>query len=101
MNINKVIATINNPLNQNLNQVNKSLTVVDNDFKEILTNFVSEANKTDLNDKINNLDFMLGNANNTHDIMIAGEKADLALRLTIQIRNKVIDAYTEVMRMQV
>ena len=36
-----------------------------------------------------------------HDVMIASEKAGVALQLTTQIRNRMVDAYQEVMRMQV
>lgn len=36
-----------------------------------------------------------------HDVMIAGEKANVALQLTLQVRNRLVDAYQEVMRMQV
>lgn len=36
-----------------------------------------------------------------HDITIAGEKARLSLELTLQVRNKAIEAYQEIMRMQV
>ena len=35
-----------------------------------------------------------------HETMIAGQKADISLRLLLQLRNKVMDAYKEVMRMQ-
>lgn len=38
---------------------------------------------------------------NLHDAMIAMEKADISLRYLIQVRNKAIDAYQEIMRMQV
>lgn len=34
-----------------------------------------------------------------HDAMIALQKADLSLRLLLQVRSKVLDAYKEVMRM--
>lgn len=34
-------------------------------------------------------------------VVIAAEKASIALQLTVQVRNKVIDAYSEIMRMQV
>jgi flagellar hook-basal body complex protein FliE len=37
---------------------------------------------------------------NVHQTMIAMEKADLSFRLMLQIRNKLVDAYQEVMRMQ-
>lgn len=36
-----------------------------------------------------------------HDVMISAEKASVALQLTLQVRNKLVEAYQEVMRMQV
>ena len=45
--------------------------------------------------------FALGQAPSVHDTMIAMEKADLALRLTTKVRNKVVEAYQDIMRMQV
>jgi flagellar hook-basal body complex protein FliE len=42
-----------------------------------------------------------GKSNNIHETMIAAEKADLSLRLMVQVRNKIIEAYQEVMKMQV
>ncbi|WP_449540004.1 flagellar hook-basal body complex protein FliE [Ferdinandcohnia sp. Marseille-Q9671] len=36
-----------------------------------------------------------------HQVMIASEKASVSLQATLQIRNKVIEAYQEIMRMQV
>jgi len=42
-----------------------------------------------------------GQVDNLHQIMITSEKAELALELTVQIRNKVIEAYQEIMRMQI
>jgi len=34
-------------------------------------------------------------------VMISMEKADISMRLMLQVRNKVLDAYQEIMRMQV
>jgi len=42
-----------------------------------------------------------GKTQNIHETMIAAEKADIALRLMVQVRNKMIEAYQEIMRMQV
>jgi len=36
-----------------------------------------------------------------HQVMISVEKTDIAFRLAIQLRNKLVQAYEEVMRMQV
>jgi len=46
-------------------------------------------------------DVVLGKEENLHQAVIALEKANLALELTVQVRNKVVEAYQEIMRMQV
>jgi flagellar hook-basal body complex protein FliE len=43
----------------------------------------------------------VGDSGNIHETMIAMEKADLSFRLMLQIRNKLVDAYQEVMRISV
>ncbi len=43
----------------------------------------------------------LQDSGSIHATMIALEKADLSLRTMIQVRNKVLDAYQEIMRMAV
>jgi flagellar hook-basal body complex protein FliE len=42
-----------------------------------------------------------GQANNIHDAMIAIEKANISFNLMLQVRNKLLAAYEEVMRTQV
>ena len=42
-----------------------------------------------------------GGTEDLHQVMILTEKANLALELTIQVRNKLLEAYQEIMRMQV
>lgn len=42
-----------------------------------------------------------GELENIHEAMIATQKADIALQLTMQIRNKILEAYREIMRMQI
>jgi len=42
-----------------------------------------------------------GESNNVHGAMLAVGKADLAFRMTMQVRNKIVEAYQEVMRMQI
>lgn len=48
-----------------------------------------------------NLRLAAGKVNDISEVMIATEKASIALQLTMQVRNKAIDAYQEIMRMQV
>lgn len=42
-----------------------------------------------------------GDITDVHQVMIATEKANIALQLTISIRNQVINAYQEISRMQI
>lgn len=46
-------------------------------------------------------DLATGRTDNVADVMIAAEKADIALRVMVQMRNKIVDAYQEIMKMQV
>lgn len=36
-----------------------------------------------------------------HDVMVNMEQANIAMQLTMQIRNKLVDAYQEILRMQI
>uniref|UniRef100_UPI004055B483 flagellar hook-basal body complex protein FliE n=1 Tax=Acetatifactor sp. TaxID=1872090 RepID=UPI004055B483 len=45
--------------------------------------------------------FALGETENTHDLTIALQKASTALQYTTAIRNKMLEAYREIMQMQI
>lgn len=45
--------------------------------------------------------FSLGETENTHDLMIALQKASTALQYTVAIRDRLLDAYKEIMQMQI
>lgn len=47
-----------------------------------------------------NQSFVKGELSDVHQLTIASEKASLGLELTVQIRNKVLEAYQDIMRMQ-
>lgn len=69
------------------------------DFGAVLRNALAEVNQAQLDSA--RLDRMLaqGELAHVHEAVIAAEKATLSLELTIQIRNKILDAYQEIMRM--
>ena len=46
-------------------------------------------------------ELVAGRSKNIHETMLTIERADTSLKLITQIRNKVLDAYREIMRMQV
>ena len=70
-------------------------------FSDLLNNALQGVTTTDLADKLSNEQLLSGDLDALHTTMIEAQKADLTLQLTLQIRNKIVDAYTEIMRMQV
>ncbi len=70
-------------------------------FAETLKGFLEKTNEAQINadkavEKLNT-----GEAKNLHEVMISMEEADISMRLMVQMRNKVVEAYQEIMRMQV
>ena len=63
-------------------------------FKSLISHVDNQLKEADLN--IEN--FAIGKQPNIHEVMIATEKADISLRFLLQIRNKLLDAYQEIMR---
>lgn len=45
--------------------------------------------------------FMVGEVTDIHEVMIAAEEAGVALELVMEVRNKLVEAYQEMMRMAV
>ena len=45
--------------------------------------------------------FLSGEGDDLHKTIMATQRADLAMELFLQVRNKVVAAYQEVMRMQI
>jgi len=70
-------------------------------FRNVLLNEIYKVSDLEkAADAVTN-DFITGKTDSIHSVLIAAEKASIALQLMIEVRNKVIDAYNEIMRMQV
>ena len=69
-------------------------------FSDVLDQAVLNVDQlqTEANQKVGAM--LGGNTGDVHDAMIAVQKADLSFQLMMQVRNKVIQAYQEVERMQ-
>lgn len=70
-------------------------------FGDILRDAINETNDLQKTADVKTQALATGKTTNIPDVMMAVEKADIALRLMTQVRNKIIEAYTEVMKMQV
>lgn len=70
-------------------------------FGDILKTAISDVNNLQLKAQQDDQMLVTGDINNIHNVMIDATKADIALELTIQVKNKILDAYQEIMRMPV
>ncbi len=70
-------------------------------FGDTLTEAVDKVNALQKDADVKMQKIASGESTNISEVMIAAERADIALKLMMSVRNKVIDAYQEVMKMQV
>lgn len=70
-------------------------------FQDLLKNAIADVNQMQIDAHNASVNLAAGKVNDISDVVIATEKAAIALQLTMQIRNKAVDAYQEIMRMQV
>jgi flagellar hook-basal body complex protein FliE len=70
-------------------------------FAELMTEQVREVNtmQTDANDLVHSL--LTGGDVNEAEVLTAVQKADLAFRMLLQVRNKLIEAYREIQQIQI
>lgn len=72
-----------------------------NFFLEKLQTAIEEVDQLDKNAEKLTQDAVLGRVENLHDVMIAAEKAKTAMNLTLEVRGKVLEAYKEIMRINI
>ncbi len=70
-------------------------------FKETISNYVSEVNDLQVKAGESIENFATGKVENVHEVMIAMSKAEVSFKFMMETRNKLVDAYKEIMRMQV
>jgi flagellar hook-basal body complex protein FliE len=83
-------------------QPNPSPTAqVERSFGDMLSTLIGETNQRQQEADQAIQQLHAGGEQGLHEAMIAMEKSDISLRYMVQVRNKAIEAYQEVMRMQV
>jgi flagellar hook-basal body complex protein FliE len=71
------------------------------DFGKMLTDALKEVNDAQINASQVQKDLMAGRKVEPHELGIALERASIALELTMQVRNKLLEAFQEIQRTQV
>lgn len=72
-----------------------------NSFAGVLKNALGEVSRLQAGADEAARQLAMGQAEDIHQVMIAVEEAKMAMQLTVQIRNKVVEAYQEISRMQI
>lgn len=70
-------------------------------FTEIISEKLDNLNDLQIKADESTEQLIMGEADNIHEVLINNEEAMLALELTMQVRNKIVEAYQEIMRMQI
>jgi len=71
-------------------------------FADALKNSLGEVNQIQQKAQTMGDQFAAGNDNiSISDVMIATQKANISLQATVQVRNKMVAAYTDIMNMQI
>ncbi len=92
------VGSITSVLTDNLpNKIEKSKNT---QFENVFTDLINNVNEDQLNADAATKNFVLGENVELHDVMIAAEKAKTSLELLMEIRNKAVDMYKELTRIE-
>jgi len=70
-------------------------------FKSLLADALTQVNQLQQNADASTVKLAAGDNIALDEVMLAVQKAELALQMTTQVRNKLVEAYQEVARMQI
>ena len=70
-------------------------------FVRTLAESVAQVNRMQLDSANSGKQLGLGTAQSLHKVVLEAEEASLSMQMVVSLRNKAMDAYQEVMRMQV
>ncbi len=76
-------------------------TVKYGNFGAVIKHYIQQTNMDEKTADKAGLELALGQRSNVSETLLAIEKADLSFKLMLGVRNKLMEAYHEVMRMQV
>ena len=70
-------------------------------FLDALAKTMESVNETQLQADHAIKDIVAGKSKNIHETMLSIQQAELSLKTMMQVRNKILEAYKEIIRMQV
>lgn len=70
-------------------------------FSELLSNAINGVDNSIKASEGATQSFVSGKSDNIHEVMISMQKAQLSFQLMVEVRNKAIETYQEISRMQI
>ena len=98
MNILSIADSIGSITNKETNQINKN---DDKSFDNMLKDAISEVNSSQVEGYKAMEGLATGNVKNLQEAVQKIEEAELSMKLSLEVKNKALNAYKEIMRMQI
>jgi len=91
--------------NQPITYINKNeqaeKKAVNQSFSDQFKHALNELNQAQIETGVKTEMLVNGEIDQLHDVMIAAQKSSLSMSLAVEMQSKVIDAYNDIMRMQI
>src|SRR5690625_7423991 len=96
------LITINNlnPKQQNIHNVTVSKQPKQS-FSNVLKEAINDVSKQENESDVKATLLAEGKIDNLHDVMISAQKANIKIETAVEVQQKALDAYNEIMRMQI
>lgn len=70
-------------------------------FADVFSEAIGNVSATDQKDKLSALELLSGQSDDMSGLLLDAQKAEIALNLALTMRSKVLEAYNDIMRMQI
>lgn len=70
-------------------------------FADVLSNAINSVDETMKTSNQQVQAFIAGETDNVHDVMISMQRAQISFEMMVEIRNKAVETYQEISRMQI
>lgn len=74
---------------------------IDNSFGDMLTDAIQSVDDSMKSSEAAVQNFVSGQSDNIHEVMISMQQAQLSFQMMVEVRNKLIETYQELSRMQI
>ncbi len=97
----ELLQTIHNTSNSPLTSSKTTTGEAQNQFASSLKNAINELNASQVASDMKTEALINGEIDDLHDVMITAQKASITLNTAVEVQKKAVDAYNEIMRMQI